>query len=31
MPHFPNWFIVVCVLLPIVNPIYKWWKNSKKK
>lgn len=32
MPHFPNWFVAISILLPIVNAIYnKWWKNNKKK
>ena len=28
MPHFPTWFVVICVLFPIVYNIYKNWKNS---
>lgn len=31
MPHFPEWFIVICILLPIGNAIYIAWKNSHKK
>ncbi len=31
MPHFPSWFVAVCVLLSIANAIYKAWKNNKKK
>lgn len=32
MPHFPNWFVAICILLPIANAICnKWWKNNKKK
>jgi hypothetical protein len=31
MPHFPGWFVAICVLLPIANAIYKVWKNNKKK
>ena len=30
MPHFPDWFIAICILLPIGNFIYRKWKNSKK-
>lgn len=29
MPHFPDWFVAICVLLPIVTAIYKAWKNNK--
>ena len=31
MPHFPGWFVAICVLLPVSNVIYKTWKNNKKK
>ena len=31
MPHFPGWFVAICVLLPVSNVIYKIWKNNKKK
>lgn len=31
MPHFPTWFVVICVLFPIVYNIYKNWKNRKGK
>ena len=31
MPHFPEWFVVICVLLPILNALYKVWKKNKKK
>lgn len=31
MPHFPGWFVAICVLLPVANAIYKEWKNNKKK
>ena len=31
MPHFPDWFVAICVLLPVSNVIYKTWKNNKKK
>lgn len=34
MPHFPGWFVAICVLLPVANAIYKVWKdnkNNKKK
>ena len=31
MPRFPEWFIVICVLFPIANLIYKAWKNRKKQ
>ncbi len=30
MPHFPEWFVLICILLPIENQIYKKWKNRKK-
>lgn len=30
MPHFPGWFVAICVLLPVSNVIYKTWKNNKK-
>ena len=30
MPHFPDWFVAICVLLPVSNVIYKTWKNNKK-
>ena len=29
MPHFPDWFVAICVLFPIVTTIYKAWKNNK--
>ena len=28
MPHFPGWFVAVCVLLPIASAIYKAWTSS---
>ncbi|CVI72484.1 hypothetical protein NDGK_02564 [Clostridiales bacterium CHKCI001] len=31
MPHFPEWFVAICVLLPIGNFIYRKWKENKKK
>lgn len=31
MPHFPGWFVAICVLLPVANAIYKAWKKNKKK
>ena len=31
MPHFPEWFVLICILLPIGNQIYKKWKNRKKQ
>ena len=31
MPHFPGWFVAICILLPIANAIYRTWKNNKKK
>ena len=31
MPHFPDWFVAICVLLPVSNVIYKTWKNNTKK
>ena len=31
MPHFPEWFVVICILLPIATAIYKAWKNNKKR
>ena len=31
MPHFPGWFVAICVLLPVSNVIYKTWKNNTKK
>lgn len=31
MPHFPEWFVVICILLPIGNAVYKVWKNNRKK
>ena len=31
MPHFPGWFVAICVLLPILTAIYKEWKNNRKK
>ena len=31
MTHFPDWFIAVCILLPIGNFIYRKWKNNKRK
>ena len=31
MPHFPDWFVAICVLLPVSNVMYKTWKNNKKK
>jgi uncharacterized membrane protein YhdT len=30
MPHFPQWFVIICILLPVANAIYKAWKNRKK-
>ncbi len=30
MPHFPQWFVIICVLLPVASAIYKAWKNRKK-
>ena len=30
MPHFPGWFVAICVLLPVSNVIYKTWNNNKK-
>jgi len=30
MPHFPQWFVIICILLPVANVIYKAWKNRKK-
>jgi len=29
MPHFPDWMVVILVMLPIVNLIYKAWKKRK--
>ena len=23
MPHFPTWFVVICILFPIIYNIYK--------
>lgn len=31
MPHFPQWFVIICVLLPVANAIYQAWKNNRKK
>ena len=31
MPHFPGWLVIICILLPVANAIYKTWKNNKKK
>ena len=31
MPHFPEWFVMICILLPIANLIYKAWKSRKKQ
>lgn len=31
MPHFPDLFIVICILLPVANAIYRAWKNNKEK
>lgn len=31
MPHFPDWFVAICILLPVANALYKAWKNNKKK
>ena len=30
MPHFPQWFVIICILLPVANAIYKAWKKRKK-
>lgn len=29
MPHFPQWFVVLCILLPAANAIYQAWNNRK--
>ena len=31
MPHFPEWFVAICILLPIGNYIYRKWKQNKRK
>lgn len=28
MPHFPEWFVVICVLLPILNALQVSRKNG---
>lgn len=30
MLHFPRWLVVIFVLLPVANAIYKAWKNNTK-
>lgn len=30
MPHFPQWFVIICVLLPVANAVCKALKNRKK-
>lgn len=29
MPHFPEWFVIICILLPIANLIYKHGKTER--
>ena len=29
MPHFPEWFVLICILFPIGNQIYKNGKTVK--
>ena len=29
MPHFPGWFVAICILLPIANAIYRAVKERK--
>lgn len=30
MPHFPGWFVAICVLLPVSNVIYKYGRTIRK-
>ena len=30
MPHFPGWFVAICVMLPIANIINNAWKNNRR-
>lgn len=31
MPHFPEWAVLVLILLPVANLIYKKWKNNQSR
>lgn len=31
MPHFPEWFVLICIMFPIAYNIYKLWKDKKNK
>lgn len=31
MPHFPEWFVLICIIFPIMYNIYKKWKDKKGK
>lgn len=29
MVHFPTWFVIICILFPVIYRIYKKWKNKR--
>lgn len=30
MPHFPEWFVITCILLPVANLIYERSRFQKR-